>query len=161
MIARPSTTARTQGSFAMRRIIRRRLVGVPALAAVILCTSLAGTAVAAGSRISRIGVPAHAKVNRRFSITVKGHAAHKVTMYVFFDALACKGNPAAEFNRRAYGLFGPVQKGDFNLLVRPSAKLPNRAIRIHVCVYLVAASAPKNPRSGVLAHRYASFRVHR
>ncbi len=145
----------------MRRTIGRRLSGVPALAVAILCTVLVGTAVAASNRISRIGVPAHAKVKQRFSITVKGHAAHRVTMYVFFDARACKSNPAAEYKRRAYGLFGPVKKGDFNLLVKPSPRLPSQAIKIHVCAYLVRASAPKNPSSGVLAHRFASFRVHK
>ncbi len=145
----------------MRRTTGRPLVGVPALAAAILCTVLVGTAVAASNKISRIGVPAHAKVKQRFSITVKGHAAHRVTMYVFFDAFACKSNPAAEYKRHAYGLFGPVKKGNFNLLVKPPAKLPGQAIKIHVCAYLVKASAPRNPSSGVLAHRYASFRVHK
>jgi hypothetical protein len=134
----------------MRRNLRRPLFGVSVLAAAILCMGLAGTALAGASKISRVGVPSHAKVNKEFSITIRGHAAKRERLYLFLDFFKCAGGPAGERSHHAPSVSGPVH-GRFNLISKHWKS--GRAGRIHACTYLVGQG------SGVIAHRFASFQV--
>lgn len=134
----------------MSRSIRRRWFGVSAVAAAILCTALVGTAFAAGSSISKVGVPANAKVNKQFSVTIKGHAGKQEKLFLFLDFFSCARNPAGETAHHAPGVSGTV-KGNFSLISKHWKS--GKAGKVHACTYLVASGS-------VVAHHFASFRIH-
>jgi hypothetical protein len=97
-----------------------------------------------------------ARKHKLYSIGLSGHARGTKLLYLFVDYNACASTPAEEHSR-ANGDIWQVS-GDFSE-VSPGWHTP-RAGPDHVCAYLVRASAPRNPSSGVVAHAFATYTVH-
>lgn len=108
-----------------------------------------------GSNSVVIHPPTNARVNRSYSIKLSGHAVGAGTLYVFLDHMGCAASPAVE-HTRANGYIWAVQ-GSFSELSK--GKSP-RAGQDHLCAYLVKNTAPKNPRTGILAHDFVTFTIH-
>ncbi len=140
-----------------RRTLDRRFFKVPALAVAIACTAFAGSALASGSGNSiHVSVPGHVRVGVQYSVTIKGHAAKSEALYMFVDYFKCASTPAGE-HHRANGDIWAVH-GSFKK-VSSGWNSPKTGAD-HVCAYLVKASAPRNPSSGVLAHKFLTYTVH-
>jgi hypothetical protein len=141
------------------RSTTQRYLRASGLAAMILCAVLVGTALAKSANSMRLIVPAHAKVNQKYSVTVKGHVAKKETLYLFIDYYKCGRTPYAEHVlHAANGDYWSLKAGKFTAR-SPGWRSPRKA-PYHACAYLVKASAPLNPRHGVIARKFKTFRVH-
>lgn len=135
-----------------------RYLRVPWLTGAILATVCAGVALAASNSI-HIKTPKRVKRGAAYSIKLSGHAARTERLYMFVDFFHCTKSPAGEhFKNRANGDYWTVN-GNFHE-VSGGWHSP-LAAPYHVCAYLVKASKPLNPSTGVVAHRFATFHVHR
>jgi hypothetical protein len=137
--------------------IRRALhcLRTPVLAAAILATACAGSALASGNR-AHVKVPKHAKAGVAYAVTIGGHTAAIARLYLFIDYHKCGANPAVE-HQRANGVYWTVQ-GTFTKTShgwRTPTKGPD-----HACVYLVKPSAPIDSPLGVLVRARAKYRIH-
>lgn len=124
---------------------------------------------AAGNTIS-VTVPSDAHVSpsscqpasnqtatcKTFSVTLKGHATSAERLYMFLDFKACGANPAVE-HARANGSVWSVE-GSYKEVSKGWVSYKRGTD--HVCAYLQKASEVENSPGGILAHKFASFKVH-
>lgn len=108
-----------------------------------------------GSNSVVVHPPINARVNRSYPIKLTGHAVAPEVLYLFLDYRGCAASPAVE-HTRANGYIWAVQ-GNFS---KSLAGRSPRAGQNHLCAYLVSKTAPKNPRTGILAHNFVTFTVH-
>jgi hypothetical protein len=137
------TTAR--GTRALRRA---------ALTAGALLVIFAATALAAGNTL-HVHAPSNAQVAQKYKIKMRGHATGTKVLYVFLDYAGCRQTPAGE-HQRANGYIWQVS-GDYTEVGIGTS--PHGGTN-HVCAYLVKNSAPKNPRTGIVATDFVAFTVH-
>jgi hypothetical protein len=129
--------------------------GLPAL-----CTATA----AAAENVVEAHAPRHARVSDAraahfYSVRVSGHAQSREQLYMFVDYTRCASSPGGEHAK--IGVSGDIWtvRGDFR--VRSGGWTASAKGKDHICSYLVRGSAPSNPFTGVLAHDFVTFRVHR
>jgi hypothetical protein len=130
---------------------------LPVLTGAILAFGLAGSAIAGGDSLG-LKVPAHAKVQRLYKVTVHGHAATNERLYLFIDVFKCAKNPHAErVAHSAPGYFWYV-KGSFSKTTKWRWNSPN-PVTDHACAYLQDPSQPLNAAGGVVAHAFKHYRI--
>lgn len=125
------------------------------LIAVGLLATFVTTALATGNDV-HVRRPRNAQANVPYRLAIHGHAVGRKVLYIFLDDHhTCARTPAKE-HTRANGFIWPV-RGDF--AERASVTTQN-AERAHACAYLVKKSAPKNPRTGIVAADFVAFTIH-
>lgn len=133
-----------------------RHVRAPVLSAGVVIVACVGVALATGYSVG-MKAPAHAKMGVPYSVSFHGTAAQSVRWYLFVDYHRCGANPAVE-HLRAAGADGTLRRGKFHHT--SSGWTSSRRGTDHACVYLAKLSAPFNGSKGVLAHSFASYRIH-
>ena len=131
----------------------RRLRRAPLIAAALLAI-FAATALATANTL-HVRVPSNATANQRYPIKLHGHANGTKVLYVFLDYRGCRQTPAGE-HQRANGYIWEVS-GDYSETGIGTS--PHSGTN-HVCAYLVKRSAPKNPRTGIVAATFVTFTIH-
>jgi len=131
----------------------RALKRASLIAGAVLAIS-AATALAAGNTL-HVHVPSNAQVAQKYKIKMHGQATGTKVLYVFLDYVGCRRTPAGE-HRRANGYIWQVSGAYTEIGIGRS---PHSGTN-HVCAYLVKKSAPKNPRTGIVATDFASFTIH-
>ncbi|HEY1523387.1 MAG TPA: hypothetical protein VGF70_10285 [Solirubrobacteraceae bacterium] len=124
------------------------------LIAVALLAIVAATALAAVNTL-HAHVPSNAQANQNYKIKLHGHATGTKVLYVFLDYAGCRQTPAGE-HQRANGYIWRVS-GDYT--EAGVGNSPHSGTN-HVCAYLVKNSAPKNPRTGIVATDFVTFTIH-
>jgi hypothetical protein len=134
-----------------------KLVRVLALGGAVLVTGFAGAALASGGNRVHVKVP-NVRSNTLFAITVTGHAATRLQLYLFIDYQPCGPNPGVEKGRSGpYGTSAGGRersvKGNFRDV---SKGWHSRGPAVdHACAYLVKGST-----GAVLAHAFKIYHVY-
>jgi hypothetical protein len=142
--------------FVGRGAVRGRFRSVLLLACAIVVVACVGVAYAAANAV-HVAVPAHAKVNVLYSITINGKASGPKRLYLFVDNLKCAGTPAAE-HQRANGDIWNLNGGSFSRTAK-GWRSP-RAGTVHACTYLQKPSVAVNGATGIVARGFKSYTVH-
>ena len=143
--------------FVGRGAVRGRFRSVVLLACAIVVVACVGVAYAAANAVHPV-VPAHAKVNVLYSITINGKACGPKRLYLFVDNSKCAGTPAAE-HHRANGLIWNLNGGSFSRTTAKAWRSP-RAGTVHACTYLQKPSAAINGTTGIVARGFKGYTVH-
>jgi hypothetical protein len=134
------------------QIRRLRRVSLSAVGVGVLCAT---TALAVTGNTVNVHKPLNARVGTPYRIKITGFATGHKALYAFLDYHNCRSTPAAE-HHRANGYIWAVS-GAYSEAT--NGNTPNPGMD-HICAYLVKASAPRNPATGVVAHDFVTFTVH-
>jgi hypothetical protein len=131
----------------------REVRRAPLIAGALLAT-FAATALAAVNSV-HVHVPRDATAGKHYRIKMHGHATGTKYLYAFLDYKGCRRTPAGE-HQRANGFIWQVS-GDYSEVGIGTS--PHSGTN-HVCAYLVKQTAPKNPRTGIVATDFVTFTIH-